>query len=91
MGVIDIVFICRDIHGQYAEKVALRYGSPYDRGLKKCGHCDVYIRYEGIFCPCCGARLRDRPKVTNSAQRAARIAVRMAAKAKPKRQLVVVQ
>ena len=68
MGVIDIVFICRDIHGQYAEKVALRYGSPYDRGFKKCGHCDVYIRYEGVFCPCCSARLRDRPKSASSIQ-----------------------
>ena len=87
-GAVAIVFRCRGIHGRYQVKLSRLYGSPYDRGFKKCGHCDVFIRYEGVFCPCCGSRLRDRPKGTSSAQRAARIAVRMAAKIKSNRHIM---
>lgn len=30
----------------------------YDAGQKRCQQCGKYINYEGIFCPCCGYRLR---------------------------------
>lgn len=37
-------------------------GSPYGRGYKRCMSCYKYIRYDGIFCPCCHMRLRGRPR-----------------------------
>lgn len=30
----------------------------YALGDKRCNHCEVYLKYDGIFCPCCGIRLR---------------------------------
>lgn len=30
----------------------------YTLGVKRCNHCEIYIKYDGIFCPCCGIRLR---------------------------------
>ena len=33
------------------------------QGAKRCQQCDGrYIRWDGIFCPCCGSRLRLKPR-----------------------------
>jgi len=34
----------------------------YSAGQKRCNRCDVFIQWEGIFCPCCGYRLRLKPR-----------------------------
>jgi len=36
--------------------------SRYLAGQKRCNHCDVYITWEGLFCPCCNLRLRLAPR-----------------------------
>lgn len=30
----------------------------YGNGVKRCTICDIYIKWDGLGCPCCGARLR---------------------------------
>ena len=37
-------------------------GSIYASGLKRCNVCDCYFKVESIWCPCCGWRLRLKPK-----------------------------
>lgn len=32
--------------------------SRYKNGQSYCKHCTIYIKWEGIFCPCCGGRLK---------------------------------
>ncbi|KAG2472331.1 MAG: hypothetical protein NPMRTHETA2_1990003 [Nitrosopumilales archaeon] len=32
--------------------------SRYEAGQKRCNHCNIYLEWEGIFCPCCSFRLR---------------------------------
>ena len=38
--------------------------SPFSNGAKYCNHCGnglqvgIYIKWEGLFCPCCGFKLR---------------------------------
>jgi len=32
--------------------------SRYEIGQKRCTKCAIYVEYEGLFCPCCGFRLR---------------------------------
>ena len=36
--------------------------SRYQVGQKRCNICDVYLEWEGLFCPCCGVKLRVAPR-----------------------------
>ena len=38
----------------------------YATGNKRCRICDLFIKWEGVFCPCCGYKLRTMPKSTKS-------------------------
>jgi hypothetical protein len=31
----------------------------YATGQKRCQRCEIFIKWDGIFCPCCGYRLRN--------------------------------
>lgn len=33
-------------------------GARYADGQKRCQICEIFIRWDGIFCPCCNNRLR---------------------------------
>ena len=34
----------------------------YDTGNKRCQICEIFIKQDGLWCPCCGYRLRTRPR-----------------------------
>jgi hypothetical protein len=34
----------------------------YVTGHKRCQTCDLFIEWDGVFCPCCGSRLRIGPR-----------------------------
>jgi len=34
----------------------------YSAGQKRCQICEIFIRWEGIYCPCCGYKLRGKPR-----------------------------
>ncbi|MDH3695965.1 MAG: hypothetical protein OEQ15_01470 [Nitrosopumilus sp.] len=34
----------------------------YNAGQKRCNLYDIFMQWEGIFCPCCGHRLRLKPR-----------------------------
>jgi hypothetical protein len=34
----------------------------YATGHKRCGHCNLFIKWDGFWCPCCGYKLRSRPR-----------------------------
>jgi hypothetical protein len=34
----------------------------YASGQKRCNHCEVFVDYEGIACPCCNRQLRCLPR-----------------------------
>ena len=36
----------------------------YATGNKRCQICEIFIEWDGAFCPCCGSRLRIGPKNT---------------------------
>lgn len=46
---------CRERHGRYQTRA---YGPKYGEGHRYCSVCNTCIRWEGLFCPCCGMRLR---------------------------------
>jgi len=37
-------------------------GSQYGQGQARCQTCNLFIKWEGRFCPCCGYRLRTKPR-----------------------------
>ena len=34
----------------------------YVTGQRRCQFCEVFIQWEGLYCPCCNSRLRCGPK-----------------------------
>jgi len=34
----------------------------YEQGQKRCTNCEIYIKWEGLWCPCCGYLLRTKPR-----------------------------
>ena len=34
----------------------------YAAGHKRCQVCEIFIKWEGLWCPCCSYRLRTRPR-----------------------------
>jgi hypothetical protein len=34
----------------------------YANGHIRCQHCNIFIKYEGLRCPCCGYQLRTGPR-----------------------------
>lgn len=41
-----------------------KHGGRYEDGQKRCNSCDIYIKYDGLFCPCCNLRLRMSSRYT---------------------------
>ena len=37
-------------------------GSRYKVGQKRCHDCECFFVIDGMFCPCCGMRLRSKPR-----------------------------
>ena len=34
----------------------------YANGQKRCQICEMFIKWDGLSCPCCGCRLRNGPR-----------------------------
>jgi hypothetical protein len=34
----------------------------YATGNKRCQICEIFIKWDGLWCPCCGYRLRNGPR-----------------------------
>jgi hypothetical protein len=34
----------------------------YSTGQKRCQICELFIKWDGLWCPCCGYRLRTKPR-----------------------------
>ncbi len=38
------------------------FGGRYKNGQKRCQVCDLFIVWSGLWCPCCGYKLRSKPR-----------------------------
>ena len=41
----------------------------YVIGQKRCQACETYIQWNNFWCPCCGYRLRTKPRNSKSKQK----------------------
>ena len=39
-----------------------KVSSRYSIGHKRCKVCELFIKWDGLWCPCCGYKLRTRPR-----------------------------
>ena len=53
---------CKDICFRYKVSKPAK-GGRYALGQRRCQLCEMFIQWEGIWCPCCGVRLRLSPRV----------------------------
>jgi hypothetical protein len=44
--------------------ICIHYKAPgrYATGNKRCHQCNLFIKWNGLLCPCCECRLRTRPR-----------------------------
>jgi len=49
-GICLSLDVAKQSHGRYA------------KGWKRCSRCDIYIKWEGLRCPCCSSKLRTMPR-----------------------------
>jgi rRNA maturation endonuclease Nob1 len=55
--------VCKGVCPKYKTTFRLN-GNRYVNGQKRCNVCDVFVKWDGLFCPCCGKQLRTRPKIS---------------------------
>jgi hypothetical protein len=44
-----------------AQRPATSYGR-YATGQKRCQVCSIFMKWDGAWCPCCGCRVRTKPR-----------------------------
>ena len=49
---------CKGICSKYVDGTKKRYSN----GQKFCKNCHVFIKWVGLWCPCCNQKLRTRPQ-----------------------------
>lgn len=52
---------CKGICPRYKAKKVFGEGR-YASGQKRCQICEIFINWSGLWCPCCGYRLRGKPR-----------------------------
>ncbi len=52
---------CQGICVRYKAQKPVGTGR-YASGQRRCQICEIFIKWEGLWCPCCGYRLRTKPR-----------------------------
>jgi len=52
---------CKGICARYKAQKPVGVGR-YASGQRRCQICEIFIKWEGLWCPCCGYRLRTKPR-----------------------------
>ncbi len=55
--------VCKGICIRHKAQKPRDYVGRYANGQKRCQICEIFIKWDGIFCPCCGYRLRVSPRL----------------------------
>lgn len=55
--------VCKGLCAQHKARRG-REGTRYAAGQKRCQVCQTFLWWKGTNCPCCGMRLRTKPKGT---------------------------
>ena len=53
--------VCKGVCIRHKASGPISYGR-YAAGQKRCQICEIFIKWDGLWCPCCGYRLRTKPR-----------------------------
>ena len=53
--------VCKGICSRHRAIKPTR-GQRYTIGQKRCQVCQIFINWQGFYCPCCGYKLRGKPR-----------------------------
>lgn len=57
--------VCNGICVRY-KAIKPHDGKRYFSGQRRCQICEIFIKWDGLWCPCCGYRLRMMPQHTKN-------------------------
>lgn len=57
--------VCRGICQKYRATGDIGSGR-YFQGQKRCQMCEIFLKWDGLFCPCCNCQLRSKPRSLNA-------------------------
>jgi len=60
--------VCKGI----CHKYKIKWGKQqyrYAAGQKRCNVCEIFVSWDGKYCPCCGMMLRTKPKLSKYRQK----------------------
>ena len=61
---------CNGICSKYkCTKPSVESNGRYAEGQKRCSTCEIYIKWDGVKCPCCNITLRHKPRSTAGRKR----------------------
>jgi len=52
---------CKGICPRYQASKPIK-GGRYANGQRRCQICEIFVKWEGLWCPCCSYRLRTKPR-----------------------------
>lgn len=68
--------VCKGICEKYKiPKPPANNNGSYEMGNRRCTTCELYIKWDGIYCPCCKAQLRNKPHNSRSRKKLQEIAI----------------
>jgi hypothetical protein len=53
---------CKGICIRHRAQRPASYFGRYATGQKRCQVCSIYMKWDGAWCPCCGCRVRTKPR-----------------------------
>ena len=60
---------CNESCKKYKAEANSHEGGRYEQGQKRCPECEIFMKWEGLWCPCCGRLLRTKPRSTRLKRR----------------------
>ena len=61
ISILTTKMTCKGICVRYKAQKPVGTGR-YASGQRRCQICEIFIKWEGLWCPCCGYRLRTKPR-----------------------------
>lgn len=53
---------CKQICKNYAATKIGKCNGWYSLGYKRCNNCEIFLDWDGVWCPCCNKKLRLGPR-----------------------------
>ena len=61
--------VCKGLCIRHKSRKRLCENGRYEFGQKRCSVCEIFIHWDGKYCPCCNHVLRTKPKGTQTRYR----------------------